>query len=384
MKANILFKGLAAIALLGLPILASAQDYEDDIYYNPSKSTKSKTTTTTKKTTTQRSYTNNYVSQPDYAAADTYYYNSGSTRDVDEYNRHSNSAYADTLISGPDSLGVNEFGYTRRIERFHNPNVVVNTGDSELIDYYYSTDASSDDCTNINVYVVEDPFYYSSWRYPYYGWSRWNRWCYSPWYWDTYYGWGGFGWGGFGWGLYDPYFSWSWGWGPSFGFGWTWGGWHGGWHDGWASAGHGWHGGGWRQTTPGAGRLHSPSSVGSSINSARRSSYGINRTGNSSWSRPGNMGRGGYSNGSSIATQSTNRNVSSGRSSRGRNNSSSSSSSYDSSSRRSASSYGNSSSSSRSSGSGSSWGGSRGGSMGGGSMGGGSHGGGGGGGRGRH
>jgi hypothetical protein len=65
MKAKYLFKSLATIALLGLPILASAQDFDDDIYYNPSKSKKSTKTTTTTQTTTQRTY----VSQPDYAAA---------------------------------------------------------------------------------------------------------------------------------------------------------------------------------------------------------------------------------------------------------------------------------------------------------------------------
>jgi hypothetical protein len=380
MKAKIFFKGLAAIALLGLPIVASAQDYDDDIYYNPSKSTKTKTVKTTKTV----SQNNTYVSQPNYAAAGTYSFNTGNTRDVDEYNRRGAYAVADTALAASDSTYVDEFGFTRRLERFHNPNVVVNTGDADLIDYYYSTDASQQDCgTTVNVYVYDDPFYYSSWRYPYYGWSRWNRWCYSPWYWDTYYGWGGLGWGWF-----DPLFSWSWGWGPGFGWGYTWSPAH------WFGGGH-FAGGGMHHSTPGAGRVHSASGIGSSISNARRSSYGLNRNvgnvGNgSSWSRPGNMGRGTGSSSvgsysSSLRGTGSSSSVIGTTSGRGRYGSSSSNSSNynsnSSSTRRSTSSYNSNSSSTRSSGSGSSWGGSRGG--GGGSMGGGSHGGGGGGGRGR-
>jgi hypothetical protein len=371
MKAKYFINGLAAITLLGLPMLASAQDYDDDIYYNPSKSKKT-TTTTTKKTTQQQ-----YVSLPDYAAAGTYSYNSGSTRDIDEYNRR--GAYTvDTTAVSADSASVGEFGYTRRIERFHNPDVVVNSGDSDLIDYYYSTEASSSNGTTINVYVVDDPYYYGAWRSPYYRFNRWG--WYDPWYWDT--------WGptwSLGWGWYDPWYSWSWGWGPSFSFGWGWGGL--GWGHSWC--GHGWGGLGWgggmamRPVTPSAGRGHN---VGSSMNSVRRASAGTAFNGQT---RPGSLSarrfgsaasqlRGGNS-GSSVTSTTTGR---------GRFGSSGSSSSSNSAQRSSRSynnsnnnSYNNSSSSSR--GSGSSWGGSSRGSSGGGFGGGGSHGGGGGGGRGR-
>jgi hypothetical protein len=269
MKAKNFITGLAAITLLGLPMLASAQDYDDDIYYNPSKSKK---TTTTKKTTQQ-----SYVSQPDYAAADAYSYSTGSTRDIDEYNRR--GAYAiDTTAVSADTTAVGEFGYTRRIERFHNPDVVVNSGDADLIDYYYSTDASQSDGTTINVYVLDDPFYYGAWRSPYYRFSRWG--WYNPWYWDTW----GPAWS-FGWGLFDPWYSLSWGWGPSFSFGWGWGGL--GWGHSWC--GHGWGGLGWggvaMRPTPSAGRGHM-ANVGSSMNSVRRASAA---TGISGQARPGSL-----------------------------------------------------------------------------------------------
>ena len=172
MKTRLLIQGLVATAVLAMPVLASAQDY-DDIYYNPSKPAQ-----TAKKKTTVK----NYVPTADYPAADTYqsgFSTQPVTRDVDEYNRHTAYRPADTVTVNADTLG--EFLYTRRLERFHNPDVVTSTNDPDFIDYYYSQPAQT--ASNVNIYVNANPwyspYYYSSWNWPYYGWG------YNSWYWNT-------------------------------------------------------------------------------------------------------------------------------------------------------------------------------------------------------
>lgn len=393
MKARLLIQGLMAVAVLAMPVLASGQDY-DDIYYNPSKPAKA-----SKKKITVK----NYVPTADYPAADSYQSDFSTqplTRDVDEYNRHTAYKAADTVTVNADTLG--EFLYTRRLERFHNPDVVNQTSDPDLIDYYYSQPAQS--ASNVNIYVNANPWYapyYSSWDWPYYGWSY----SCNPWYWNTW--WPSYSWG------WRP--GWSWGWGPSWGYNpwydWGWSGpiyrppYPGGWRPGWNH--------GWRPSSPGASRPHY--ATGGAGSGRRPGSYNSNLP--SAGNRPGSMGTGSYSggtryqgssngqyrpgsmgtgsyrpgnngNGSSRPGISTSRPGSmgtgsyQGSSSRGRNNYGSSSSSSSSSRRNSSSSYNSGSRSSYSSGSygGSSRGSYSSGSFGGGRSSGGSYGGGGGGG----
>ena len=155
MKYNDFLGGLVALAFVSMPLMAVSQDFEDDIYYNPSKE---KTTKSQKSTAPIR-----YVPTQDYPAADTYNYSSASTRDVDEYNRR----YATTAdTTARDSAYISDnFAYTRRIERFHNPDVVAASGDDQLIDYYYSQPSET---SSVNIYVNADP--YLGWGiYPYYG-----------------------------------------------------------------------------------------------------------------------------------------------------------------------------------------------------------------------
>ena len=146
---------MVALALLTGGSSVFAQDF-DDIYYTPKaeKAKKVKKTTVT-----------NYIPTADYPAADTYSTGSYSmqpvTRHVDEYNRRGNYRYSsDTVTVNADTLG--DFLYTRRLERFHNPDVVTNTGDDELIDYYYSQPAATTS-SNVNIYVNADPYYYNTW-----------------------------------------------------------------------------------------------------------------------------------------------------------------------------------------------------------------------------
>lgn len=252
---------LAAAGILSVAAPAMAQDYYDDIYGGPRKQSKPK-----------KQQTADYQ-VADYAAADSYAPSGSLDMDVDTYNRRGQFLVSDSVAN--DSTGIGDtFAYTRRIERFHNPDVVTESGDTTLCDYYYSTPQQ----TNINVYVVDNtPYYPYSWAWRY-G---------NPWYWNVY-GPAYVGWGGWYGGWYDPFWydPYPWGWS----LGWTWApGWGHGWCPGW---GHGWgHGWGpsvaWRPSTPGAARPHRPTGPG--MNSGHSTSTGNHYAGNTG--RPGNMGR---------------------------------------------------------------------------------------------
>lgn len=229
-----------AVTALGMSCFSAfAQDY-DDIYYNPAKD-KTKTEKLTNKQ--QQPQYQNYTPQfTDYTAAGDIVVNYGSTRDVDEYNRRGGKYEKQ---QNADSLqNEDEFLYTRRIEKFHNPDVVINTNDNDLIDYYYETQPRS--ASVVNIYVNDTPNW--AWYRPYY-----YNWAWSPYYynsfWDPYWSWN----------YYSPWYSWTWGpswsWGPSWAWGpsWSWG-WHPGWNPG---PNHGWTNN-WRPTvtSPGASRPH--------------------------------------------------------------------------------------------------------------------------------
>ena len=189
MNAKLIFK--ATLCLLGAGTFAQtavAQDIYDDIYGSsePQKSAPKPQQT----------------APASYPAADTYNFDSGSTRSVDEYNRRGIFAPADTTVSDAmqraDSLAAIDFNCTRQIERYYNPDVVVGSSDADLAQLYYSQPA------NINI-IVNTPGYYD-WGWPYYS-------PYSPWGWSysSYWGWNSY-WG--------P--SWSWAWGPGWGWGPSW------------------------------------------------------------------------------------------------------------------------------------------------------------------
>ncbi|MDE6587427.1 MAG: hypothetical protein K2K40_03725 [Paramuribaculum sp.] len=205
----------AALTLGAIAVTASAQAFDDDIYFDASKATKK--TSTVKKT-------QKVIRPAEFAAADTYAGElTSSTRDVDEYNRRGIFALPDSI--SVDSLATlsadngDAFANTRRIERFYNPDVVVESKDPEVAQYYYS-----DRPAEINIYVSN----------PYWGWGGW----YDPWYYGYYNPWY---WGpswSIGWGP-----SWSWGWSPAWGPSWGWGpSWNWGWTPGWGPS-WGWGGG---------------------------------------------------------------------------------------------------------------------------------------------
>lgn len=370
MKRTTIILTVISAFLSGVVQVASAQDYYDDLYYSPSQEAKKEAA----RKKAQEDALKAYQSRTDYAGAENY--TGGAvkplTMDVDAYNRRTSrpSAVQQQKETQPD------FSYTRRIERYHNPDVVTSTGDTALIDYYYSTAAVPQQ--DINVYVINtiEPASYA-WNY-----NPWGTWPYSSWYYPYGNPWYGPSWS-LNWG-FDPWFNVSWGWGnpwygPSWGWGWTSPSW--GWHPGWHPGHHhpGWHPGhypsrpprpnhGWASSSPGVSRPHRPAS-GSGSYTPRPSagnSWDYERPGNAG--RPGNMGRPGNSgvstgshtrpstnqSGYSPSTNSQRGNGRYGSSSRGTStrNSSSTQRSNSSSNRNSNSSYRNSgSSSSRNSGS---------------------------------
>jgi len=206
-KMNIRITSIIAALLLSSSISGFAQDYDDDIYFNPSKA-KTKEKKQVKKTNKTIVY--------DIPAADTYTpaLDTNSNVDIDKYNRRGVFAKGDTSVV--NQKNIYSFTNTQKIERFHNPDVIINSEDPEVATLYYSQPA-----TNVNIYINNDPFAYNYWGFPY-----------SSWYWGYPRSWYAWNWN-WGW---DPYWSWNWGWGPSWSWNWGWGpswSWGPAWRPGW-------------------------------------------------------------------------------------------------------------------------------------------------------
>lgn len=128
--------------LVGGVIMTRAQGfYDDDIYYDPAKDTKAKQEMAAKAAQKAAQQAAQYNYDPtlgghDYYGADAYQVAGTSTRDVDEYNRRGAYAPADTTVA--DAKG-DDFTYTRRIEKYHNGDIIADINDPELVEYYYSS-----------------------------------------------------------------------------------------------------------------------------------------------------------------------------------------------------------------------------------------------------
>ncbi len=263
----------ATIAASAATAPSSWDDEEDDIYYNPSKDNSHSSINNKAVNNANAGYNQTPNIVANYPDPATYTpQSSGLNMDVDAYNRHGQFLVSDSLPADSLDSTLDSYAYTKRIERFSNPDIVSGSGNQDLIDSYYSQPAS-----NINVYMVDA--------------SPWSIWPYSSWY-TPWYSWYGPSWSmswNFGW--YDPWYSWSWGWGPSYWPGYYPGYWPGYWPDYYP----GWHPGPvpphyhdhWAVNPSGASRPHSP--AGGSSTAGRRP--GAISAGASGFSRPGNMGQ---------------------------------------------------------------------------------------------
>lgn len=216
---NYKFLSLIAAMLLGCGC-AMAQNYEDDIYYDGS----SEPSTTKVKVTRQSTMPNTYYGEMSTTVTPINGVVNG--RDIDEYNRRTDRYYAedDTVY-----LEDEAFANTRRIERYHNPEIVIRSNDPDLIEYYF------DNTPSVNLIVGTTwgwgPSWGWGWRSAYYDpWYSWGWGWYSPWYYSSWYDWGWYG--GY---RYHPWSYWGRPWGG-------WYGWHNGWHSGWYNGGYA-HGG---------------------------------------------------------------------------------------------------------------------------------------------
>ena len=186
---------IALIALFACIGNAAAQDYFDDIYYNP------KTDKASKPAEQQ-------------VQKVSYYIENMGDMDVDAYNRRGSQYY----VSSVDTIGTKaengeDFVYTQQIQKFYNPTIVVDNA-SALGDVLANAKGNVEIVINDNGYPVFSPWYGYGWNWPYYS-SIW-----SPWSWS--WNWGPWGWS-VGW--YDPWFSWGWGpgwWNPAPGWGPAW------------------------------------------------------------------------------------------------------------------------------------------------------------------
>lgn len=265
--ANITTSLLAALIAAAPLACASAQvNFDDDIYFNPSKD-KDKNIEAAKKLKKQQQQrqANAVILYPveEYPAADTYEAEGTSDRSVDEYNRRGvfgkSKTPSDTITMSAKEY--EQFANTRRIERYYNPAIVTASGDDDLEQLYYAEPAE------VNIYLNTPGYCYGG--YPWGGyWSGW----YSPWY-------------GPGW--YSPWYGPSWAWGPS----WSWG-WGPSWGPAWGPV---W-GGGWSRPYynprhPGAAHRPSATRPGSNrpatgLRPGRHQSTGTYRPGNNSYRRP--------------------------------------------------------------------------------------------------
>lgn len=220
------------MALSSASMPAWSQDY-DDIYYDASTSGKKAEKATVVKAQQPKRVV--VRSNQPYTVTIQPGSNIVNGRDVDEYNRrggYDNYGYADT--ASIDTLAEQgNFANTQRIERFYNPNIIINSNDNDLVTMYYDNTPSVNLTIGTTWWGPTIGFgwdgWYSPWSYSYY-----DPWFYRGWYGPRFYA-------GWNWGWYDPFFSWSWGcdWGWGWhGPGWGWGGPH------WGGPAHDWAWGG--------------------------------------------------------------------------------------------------------------------------------------------
>ncbi len=127
----------------------------DDIYYNPRKANETRITTSNEETVVI----------------------SNNVRDVDTYNRQAPA----NRPNQTSNVEQDDFEYTKRITRFHNPEAVT-INNPEYVYIYNDTPSEPNPTINIRVTQRWNPWdysYFTRYYYPSYHWS-----------WDSNYGWG--------------------------------------------------------------------------------------------------------------------------------------------------------------------------------------------------
>jgi hypothetical protein len=203
-------KNLLMLALMSvMPFFVFAQEEWDDIYA-PSKPKEKKKTEVKKVNEPQKQVNATQVLLVKDNGDVTLETVGNVNIDIDAYNRRGNVDVYENQYAENDTVYPEEYQYTDRIVRFHNPeNSVKISSDGE-----------------INVYVLDDSYsnYYSNRIRFGFGWNSYYPW-YDSWYYPSY-----------AWSWYDPWYYGGWGWNRP----WYYSNW--GWSYGWYSP---WYGGGW-------------------------------------------------------------------------------------------------------------------------------------------
>lgn len=219
---------LRLFTIIGLSCLLSAtvaaQDY-DDIYYDSSQQQEKAAARVEEPEPAVTTTVHDDDVIADYYTADQvpqgWEDNVVDLRNVDEYNRHIGSgdllaqnAVGDTVsVDSTLAGGGDAFQYTERIRRFHNPDVIAESEDSDAVDLYVYTRP------DVNIIVgTPTTAYVSPWgatvSFNTWGWGLsvydpwFDPWYYDPWYYRPY-------WYYSSW--YRPYWGWGWG-GPYYAY----------------------------------------------------------------------------------------------------------------------------------------------------------------------
>lgn len=200
-----------ALSLITLLALSGTAWAQDDVYFVPSKKALQQEQQERQRTHPRYSTVESADAVPYDGSGhyDDWADGRFSSRDVDEYNRHTRRQRRDTLNNYREEE-ADQQTMTGRIVRFRSPRGVI-VASPYYYDYYYDLayyDPWFSDWGWSGWYGWYDPWYYgvgwfgwnSPWRYSCYSPWSWNAW-YSPWYtgwgWSGYYGWTQWGWGGY-------------------------------------------------------------------------------------------------------------------------------------------------------------------------------------------
>src|SRR5690554_2754791 len=230
---------LLAVLFTAVPLSGFAQEW-DDIYADPTQPRHERVTIPKEQDDPQKKKV--VIVQGDASNMEVI----ANGRDVDEYNRRGNDTITpeEEFYSSEDENRYQEYEYTDRIVRFHDPESSIKiVGADEVIVYVgddiYENYNNRGWNTHLHMgwgwgsfypwydpwyyggwYGWNSPWYYSRWYSPWYGGFGWHSpWYYSSWYSPWYYG-----------GWYDP---WHYGYGYGYGYG---GGYHHGFYDGYYSS----------------------------------------------------------------------------------------------------------------------------------------------------
>src|SRR5690554_1106982 len=228
---------LLAVLFTAVPLSGFAQEW-DDIYADPTQPRHERVTIPKEQDDPQKKKV--VIVQGDASNMEVI----ANGRDVDEYNRRGNDTITpeEEFYSSEDENRYQEYEYTDRIVRFHDPQSSIKiTGADEVIVYVGDDvyEGYNNRGWNSHLYMGwgsyypwYDPWYYGGW----YGWH--SPWYYSRWHSPWYYG-----------GWYDPWFYGGWHspwyysrWHSP----WYYGGWYDPWHYGYGYGGgyyHGFHDG---------------------------------------------------------------------------------------------------------------------------------------------